>query len=181
MNTRLILLVGTVLLLAACGSSKSSSGHSTTTSSTTGVTVAARTVSGTGTVLVDAQGHALYSPVEEQGGKILCTKGCTAIWVPLTLHAGMSKPTAAPGLAGRLGVVERPNGTKQVAWNGRPLYTFVEDGGPGTVTGNGTMDSFGGMSFTWHVATTGKGSAQTTPMTTEPMTTTTSSGGGGGY
>jgi predicted lipoprotein with Yx(FWY)xxD motif len=172
MNARLILLAGTVLLLAACGSSKSSSGGSTTPSGGGGVTVAARNVSGAGTVLVDAQGNALYSPVEEQGGKVLCTDGCTAIWVPLTLQAGASKPMAAPGLAGRLGVVERPNGIKQIAWNGRPLYTFVEDGGPGTVTGNGTMDSFGGTSFTWHVATAGKQAATTTPMTTEPMTTT---------
>jgi hypothetical protein len=35
----------------------------------------------------------------------------------------------------------------------RPLYRFVEDPSPGTVTGNGFADTFDGQRFTWHVAT----------------------------
>ena len=52
--------------------------------------------------------------------------------------------------------------------NGKPLYTFAEDSGPNTVTGNGAKDAFGGTSFTWHVAAPG-------------AVTTTSTSGGGGY
>ena len=88
---------------------------------------------------------------------ILCTGGCTAVWViPLTLPAGMTSPTAASNLPGKLGVVTRPDGKRQVAWTGKPLYTFVQDAGSGRVTGDGATDSFGGMSFTWHVAIVGK-------------------------
>ncbi len=56
-------------------------------------------------------------------------------------------------LDGRLGVVSRPGGTRQVTFRGRPLYRFTQDPGAGVVTGNGFADSFDGRSFTWHVAT----------------------------
>ena len=57
-----------------------------------------------------------------------------------------------------------------MTFEGKPLYTFVEDNAPNTVTGNGVSDSFGGMSFTWHVASTEAVSGGST-----------SSGGGYGY
>jgi predicted lipoprotein with Yx(FWY)xxD motif len=175
MKALIALLVGAALVLSACGSSKSSSPTTTASSSGgTSSTVSARNVSGTGTVLVDAKGDALYSPAEEASGKILCTGGCTAVWVPLTVAAGTT-PSAGAGVSGKLGTVKRPDGKRQVTWNGRPLYTFAEDGGPGDVMGNGATDNFSGMSFTWHVATTGSAPAPA------PSTSTSSGGGGYGY
>ena len=82
---------------------------------------------------------------------MLCTDSCTSIWKPLTV-AG-SKPTAGDGLDGELGVVTRPDGSRQVTFDGRPLYRFAEDSDAGSVTGNGVADSFAGRAFTWHVAT----------------------------
>ena len=120
----------------------------------TGQTVSVADVEGVGDVLVDPQGDALYSPDQESGGKVLCTDACTSIWVPLTVSAG-DQPTGSSEVKAKLGVVMRPDGASQVTFEGKPLYTFVEDGGPGTVTGNGFSDSFGGTSFTWHVAATG--------------------------
>jgi len=165
------------LALSACGGSTKSSGGppTTTTASSTGSTtptVSMQTIGGV-SALVDAKGDALYSPEQERGGTIRCTAGCTAVWVPLTLPAGMGKPTAAAALTGKLGVVRRPDGKRQVTWNGKPLYTFVDDGGPGKVNGNGASDRFGGKSFTWHVATAGKSAPA-------PATTQTT-GGGYGY
>ena len=55
---------------------------------------------------------------------------------------------------GKLSVVDRPDGTSQVTFNGMPLYSFVQDS-PGQVTGDGVSDSFGGTDFTWTVASTG--------------------------
>ena len=78
----------------------------------------------------------------------------------------------AAALAAKVGFVRRPDGKRQVTWNGKPLYTFVEDGGPGKVSGNGASDHFDGKSFTWHVATIGKAA---------PAPTTTQTGGGYGY
>jgi hypothetical protein len=84
-------------------------------------------------------------------GMVLCTEACAAIWEPLTTDAG--SPTADDGLDGRVGVVERPDGGRQVTFDGRLLYRFIEDPSPGTVTGNGISDKFEGQPFTWHVAT----------------------------
>ena len=41
----------------------------------------------------------------------------------------------------------------QVTFNGKPLYEFAEDGGPGQAKGNGFKDAFNGNDFTWHAAT----------------------------
>jgi predicted lipoprotein with Yx(FWY)xxD motif len=138
-------------LLAGCGST----GHGRSAADT----VSLASVSGVGNVLVNAHGFALYSPVQEKGGTIRCTGGCTSIWVPLTTKGS---PSAPAGL--HLGTVMRPDGKTQVTFKGKPLYLFAEDRSPKSVSGNGVSDNFGGKSFTWHVASPGK--------------TTASSGGG---
>ena len=77
---------------------------------------------------------------------VLCTNACLSFWKPLTVSAA---PTGS-SLPGTLGVTERPDGTKQVTYNGDPLYSFAEDQ-PGQATGDGFADAFGGQQFTWHV------------------------------
>jgi predicted lipoprotein with Yx(FWY)xxD motif len=152
-----------VLALSACGGSGSTSSPAAAGGTTD--TVSTADVSGTGTVLVDSKGMALYSPDQEKSGKIMCTGECVTIWVPLTVTTA---PTGSSDVAAKLGTVTRPDGATQVTFDGKPLYTFAEDSGPNTVTGNGTKDTFGSKSFTWHVAAPG-------------AVTTTSSGGGYGY
>jgi predicted lipoprotein with Yx(FWY)xxD motif len=103
-------------------------------------------------VLVDAAGAALYAADQEADGSIVCIASCATIWEPLTL-AGSEAPTGGTGLSGRLDVVRRPDGARQVTFEGRPLYRFALDPEPGIVTGNGLADSFDGRTFSWHVAT----------------------------
>jgi predicted lipoprotein with Yx(FWY)xxD motif len=151
-------LIATALALfaTACGGGGSSaSAAQTPTAPNSAKTVSAVTVDGVGTVLVDAQGDALYSPAQEANGTISCTGACASIWMPLTLPSGQSTPTGTAGLDGKLGTVQRPDGAMQVTFDGKPLYTFAEDSGPGDVSGNGLTDTFGGTSFTWHVASIG--------------------------
>jgi predicted lipoprotein with Yx(FWY)xxD motif len=138
-----------VALTAAC----SSSGGGQHTTNAAGTTVAVRTVSGTGRVLVDAAGRTLYTSDQERAaGAVLCaTPDCTAIWLPLTIKAG-ERPSAPSGVAAALSTVRRPDGSRQVALDGVPLYTFSFDHGPGEVNGEGQRDSFGGRNFTWHAA-----------------------------
>src|SRR5918996_545378 len=62
-------------------------------------------------------------------------------------------PTAS-SVPGMLGVSERPDGTRQVTFDGKRLYSFTEDD-PGEVTGDGFSDAFGGQTFTWHVVSVG--------------------------
>jgi predicted lipoprotein with Yx(FWY)xxD motif len=131
--------------LAGCGGGGNSGGERAG-SAGTGMTVTTKQIAGVGTVLVDRGGGALYAPDQEAGGRIRCVGACTSIWKPLTIASG--KPTGVV----KLGVIRRPDGTRQVTSGGRPLYGFVQDQ-PGKVSGNGASDSFGGRRFTWHVIT----------------------------
>jgi predicted lipoprotein with Yx(FWY)xxD motif len=141
-----------VLVIAACGGGDDNGAEESASGGTdAATTVSVSNVEGVGDVLVDSEGSALYAAEQEADGMVLCTDVCASIWEPLTVDGGA--PTGSDGLAADLGVVTRPEGTQQVTFNGRLLYTFVEDSGPGTVTGNGFADNFGDQFFEWHVAT----------------------------
>jgi predicted lipoprotein with Yx(FWY)xxD motif len=121
-------------------------------------TVSIKSIGGAGKVLVDAKGRALYSNDDERGGKVMCTGACLSFWKPLTV-SGTPKGASLPG---KLTVVKRPDGGRQVAYNGKLLYSFTLDK-PGKVTGDGFKDAFGGQKFTWHV--THPTSVKSTPST----------------
>jgi predicted lipoprotein with Yx(FWY)xxD motif len=146
MLTALALLVA--VLLAACGSSDS--GDATASSGST-------TVSSNDGQLVDSSGAPLYSSDQEKSGTVMCTGGCTSIWPPLKAPSG--NPTAGDGVSGELGVVKRPDGSRQVTLDGRPLYRFAEDGSDGKATGDDVTDRFGGQQFTWHAEGEATGTA----------------------
>jgi predicted lipoprotein with Yx(FWY)xxD motif len=146
------LLAVVALVAAACGGGGDSGAEEPAPGGpSAATTVAVSNVEGVGDVLVDAEGSALYASEQEADGMPLCTDVCASIWVPLTVDG--NSPTGSDGLAADLGVVTRPEGTQQVTFNGRLLYSFVEDSGPDTVTGNGFADTFGDQFFEWHVAT----------------------------
>jgi predicted lipoprotein with Yx(FWY)xxD motif len=147
--TALIALAAAVLLvIAACGGGGDTGAEG---SAPDGTTVSVSNVDGVGDVLVDNEGAALYAAEQEADGTVACVDSCASIWVPLTLDGG--QPTGSDGLGQDLGVVMRPDGGRQVTFDGRLLYSFAEDTGPGVVTGNGFSDTFGDQPFTWHVAT----------------------------
>jgi predicted lipoprotein with Yx(FWY)xxD motif len=87
-------------------------------------------------ILVARSGMTLYSLSAERRGRFICTtSACISLWKPLTVPAGV-KPTGTSGLA----TVRRPDGKRQVAFKGAPLYRFVEDMKPGDAKGNGFRD-----------------------------------------
>lgn len=131
--TLITLALIAAVALAACGDDDDGGGGSAT-------------VRMDGGTLVDADGAPLYTSDQEGNGKVRCVAACADIWVPLTA----TKPTAGSGVSGELGVVERPDGARQVTLDGKPLYRFAEDSG-GEVTGDGLADSFAGREFTWSV------------------------------
>ena len=143
-------LVIAALALSACGSNGDST-TATAAAGTGGETVMTASVDGAGTVLVDADGDALYSPSQEANGMIHCTGSCEQIWTPVSASGA---PTGSADVTGKLGTVKRPDGAEQVTLDGAPLYTFAEDS-PGQVNGDRVQDSFGGTNFTWHVITVG--------------------------
>lgn len=138
--TALTLLIAAVL--AACGGSDNGAATAGGGSSST-------TVSLDNGLLVDSSGAALYTSEQEKAGSVMCTGGCTQIWLPLKAP-GSGQPTAGDGVSGKLGTVKRPDGTRQVTLDGRPLYRFAEDTAKGKATGDNVSDSFGGRKFTWH-------------------------------
>jgi predicted lipoprotein with Yx(FWY)xxD motif len=159
--------VAASLALAACGGD---SGSTASGAAATSDTVGVKHVDGLGDVLVDGSGLALYTPDQDTAKMVRCTGECTSFWQPLDPGAG--RPTAAGG-AGKLSVIRRPDGARQVAADGRPLYTFSEDSA-GSITGDGFRDEFGGRRFVWHLVLAGTGPA--------PAATSSSSGSGGyGY
>ncbi|MBO0772134.1 MAG: hypothetical protein J2P35_11820 [Actinobacteria bacterium] len=148
-------------LLAACGSTGTSSSQGTGAGgqqgTASGMTVSEHKLPGVGMVLTDSSGKTLYSSVQEASGAIKCTGSCLSFWFPVTVAKG-AKLQAASGVSGTLGRISRPDGKSQLTYNGKPLYTFKLDSGPGQAHGNNFKDSFGGTSFTWQ-AVTASGSA----------------------
>jgi predicted lipoprotein with Yx(FWY)xxD motif len=172
-----ILPIGTavaVLAIAGCGSSSNSASSSGSAAQGRATTVSSHQIDGAGTVLVDAKGAALYAPDQERGGKVRCVGACTSIWKPLTLGSG--KPTGP----GKLGVLRRPDGTRQVTAAGRPLYSFTQEGA-GSVTGNGVSDAFGSGHFTWHVIKASGAPAAATGSSNSNSGSSGSSGGASSY
>jgi predicted lipoprotein with Yx(FWY)xxD motif len=154
-----------VLVVVGCGSNNTTDATAGAPAKTGGA-IGVKHVAGVGDVLVDSRGLALYTPDQESGGMISCTGKCISFWLPL--QSGSSTAPAADGV-GKLAVVKRPDGTRQVSVGTKPLYTFVQDS-PGKITGDGFKDAFDGKSFTWHVVLADGGTSSAS-----------SSSGGGGY
>ena len=95
------------------------------------------TASGVGTVLVGRTGLTLYELDTEAGGQIMCTGACRSAWPPLLLPAGVASATPGPGVTGTLGTIMRPDGGRQVTYDGRPLYLYSGDQSPGQANGQG--------------------------------------------
>jgi predicted lipoprotein with Yx(FWY)xxD motif len=166
-------IVAAALALGACGSSGNDNGSSSSATPASGSdTVAVQHVDGVGDVLFDRRGMALYTPEQEANGKVLCMDSCLAFWKPL--EPGSGTPTAPAGV-GQLAVITRPDGTKQVTDDGKPLYTFTEDS-KGEVTGNDFPDDFGGQEFNWHAALSDQMSTGSSGSTSGGGSPSTSSG-----
>jgi predicted lipoprotein with Yx(FWY)xxD motif len=130
------------LLLAGCGGSSSSASStppSARPSSLVGLPSAGTTVlivqkSDIGYVLALANGDVVYTyGNDKKGGQPTCTNSCASIWEAVTGQPQASTATTLPGV---LGTVTLADGTKQVTYNGYPLYIYK----PGQVlatTGNG--------------------------------------------
>jgi predicted lipoprotein with Yx(FWY)xxD motif len=186
------MLAAGALTLAACGSSSKSSSTAATTAPVSsgaagssgagasgGPTIAAASVPGVGTVLVNGSGQTLYVLSSEAGGKLTCTdaNGCTKFWPDLELPAGVAQATAGSGIqSSMLSSVKDSKGALYVTYAGYPLYTFIMDTGSGTAKGEG-IKSFGG---TW-TAMNPDGTPVAPGAATTTATTAAPSGGGYGY
>lgn len=88
-----------------------------------------------GSILTDAAGRTLYTFANDEPGVSTCDEACAGLWPPLTITTG--EPTAGEGVPGELATIERPDGSRQVTYNGIPLHYFSNDTAPGDANGNG--------------------------------------------
>jgi predicted lipoprotein with Yx(FWY)xxD motif len=91
-----------------------------------------------GEVLVDATGMTLYTYDKDSPGKSNCNDICATFWPPV-IAGDDAKPT------GDFTIITRGSGSKQWAYKGMPLYTYLEDSQPGDISGDGDDG-------VWHVA-----------------------------
>lgn len=106
--------------------------------------LAARETLEHGKVLTDSEGRTLYRFDKDSDNppKSACEGDCAKAWPVVT--ADGAKPPAGVE-ASLLGVLTRPDGTKQLTVNGWPMYRYAKDEAPGDVKGHGV----GG---TWYAA-----------------------------
>jgi predicted lipoprotein with Yx(FWY)xxD motif len=106
----------------------------------TGTGLKTTTIDGT-TVLTNAAGFTLYSFAPDTSTSSKCYGSCAAYWPPVT-----GTVVASPGLPGRIGTITRTGGSRQLTYNGHPLYTYIGDSAPGQARGD-NLNLNGGL---WH-------------------------------
>jgi predicted lipoprotein with Yx(FWY)xxD motif len=161
-------LAAAALVLSACGSSGSSTASGSTpaaaagsnspasAAAASGTAVQAATVGGT-KVLTNAKGYVLYWFAPDTSTTSKCTGSCATYWPPVAGPA-----TAGSGVTGTLGTITRSDGSKEVSYDGHPLYTYAGDTAPGQAKGNG-LNASGGLWYEMTVsgATPGASSSAT--------------------
>jgi len=74
-------------------------------------------------------------------GQSTCSGACAQNWPPVLAAAGAMLPSP-------WSKITRTDGGMELAYKGRPLYTFAFDANPGDTNGDG-VNAFGGL---WHIA-----------------------------
>jgi predicted lipoprotein with Yx(FWY)xxD motif len=189
--------VGVAVLVAACASGSSSSAAAPAASSPAAAAPSSAAASGSGsgstvittatssgdTFLTDGSGRAVYLWVKDTGGTSACSGACAGAWPPVTATGTVTASGSAK--SSDLGTITRSDGTKQVTYDGHPLYYFSGDSGAGTATGQGS-DGFGakwwlvgpsGDDVTASVSSFTAGSAGAAPAAPAPATSASSAGG----
>jgi predicted lipoprotein with Yx(FWY)xxD motif len=196
------------IMVAACssGGSTSSSGASSATgapaasspaAASTGSSSATEitTASASGmTFLTNGSGRAVYLWVKDTSDASQCSGACAGAWPPVTATGSVTAGGSA--VASDLGTITRSDGTKQVTYDGHPLYYFAGDSGSGQANGQGS-DSFGAKwwlvtpagadvtaavtSFTAGSSGSGSSGSGSSGSSTAPSPSATKSAAGGGW
>jgi predicted lipoprotein with Yx(FWY)xxD motif/plastocyanin len=187
MKTKLLITVLFTLALAAAACSPQAATQAPVASASIAPTVKVGKSNQLGSFLVDAKGMTLYLFLKDTPNTSNCYDACAQNWPPLLVNGS---PIAGNGLDGaKLGTTARKDGSKQVTYNGWPLYYFASDKQPGDTNGQDVKQ-------VWYVISpagdkvvasnsaasndTGYGSASTqasTPMSAMPTATSASASG----
>jgi predicted lipoprotein with Yx(FWY)xxD motif len=195
------------ITVAACssgGTSSSSAAQATgapaasssgaAASGSSGATEITTASSSGSTFLTDGSGRAVYLWVKDTGDASQCSGACAGAWPPVTATGSVTAGGSAT--ASDLGTITRSDGTKQVTYDGHPLYYFAGDSGAGQASGQGS-DGFGAKwwlvspagadvtasvtSFTASSTSGGSSGSGSSGSSTAPAPTATKSSAGGGW
>jgi predicted lipoprotein with Yx(FWY)xxD motif len=88
-------------------------------------------------VLVTPTGMTLYTFDKDTGGsgKSVCNGQCAVNWPPFMVKDGMAVSAAWT-------IVTRDDGSRQWAYLGKPVYTWIKDTKPGDKTGDGVANAW---------------------------------------
>ena len=133
--------VALAALLAACGSDGSdpvaanddADPGKNPTAVTSDDTVVSISDTDLGQVLVDADGFTLYAFLNDGPNTSACIDQCAQSWPPLIVDGEFEIGLSGAGFA----TADRSDGSIQLTVDGRPLYRFSGDQGPGETNGQG--------------------------------------------
>ena len=173
-------LAAATVALAACGSTAATGTSGSGGGSTAKPAIASgsgiKTVStSSGTVLTNTKGLTLYWYAIDTANKSNCAGKCATFWPPVP--AG-TKVASGVSLPGKFGSITRSDGSKQLTYQGHPLYTFAEDTAAGQIKGNGITTSGGHTADLWWAVTPSGSKLAAAPKSTS---SSGSGGGSGGY
>jgi predicted lipoprotein with Yx(FWY)xxD motif len=186
MPVKLAIPLASALLATACGSAAASSPSSapaagnSASASTTGTVISTQAGSA-GAFLTAGSGRAVYLWAADGMNMSACSGACAAVWPPVPATGTLTATGGAK--ASDLGTITRSDGTKQVTYDGHPLYYFVGDSAAGQTNGQAS-DNFGAK--WWLVASSGAkitaadtAAAANAPAPSAPSTPGSSNAGGG--
>ena len=147
MKLKLAIVLG--LIVAACspaGNDSANTTDATTPAPTTSVAAASpadeelngevmAAQSSLATLLVNESGLTLYIFTVDEGDVSACYDDCEANWPVVAADAALGE-----GVDVTLGSTTRNDGNEQLTVNGRPVYLFAGDQGPGDTNGHGLSD-----------------------------------------
>lgn len=104
-------------------------------------------------ILITPKGQTLYVFAPDSRNKSTCSGQCAEVWPPRHIARGVTPCTQIAGVPGRFGEITRTDGTRQLTYQGAPLYTFVGDKKMGDIKGQGLVASGG---YWWAVVAGGE-------------------------
>ena len=148
MLKKTVLVAALALALAAAGVAAAAAvTHQSSGSLAAGKAVAGKVTlhkTKIGKVLATSSGRTLYLFMVDKHGRSACYGQCATYWPPLMKKGKLRAGAGVKAML--LGTTKRKNGTRQVTYNGHPVYLFKLDKGAGQVAGQ-RQNFFGGRWF----------------------------------
>jgi predicted lipoprotein with Yx(FWY)xxD motif len=161
-----IIVAGIAVIVLAVGGGSAKAVPQQTAAAGSAVSIRSTSL---GKTLVDAKGRTLYLFRADRTNVSTLSNAGLSVW-PRFVASGPVKALNG-AQAAKLGTVTSPSGSRQVTYNGHPLYYYVGDSTPSSTRGQG-LNEFGAL---WYVLgpagnaiTSSPSKAKAAPVTSAP-------------